>query len=164
MSSMLPLMRVSSVEPLRDPVNLPNETSRQAVKAALELRYSLLAYFYSLFHEANRTGVPVARPMFFEYPDDKETWKIDGQFMIGPALMASPAFYKDTVSVPVYLPRENTTWYHSIGGHQVYNGTGGVTVSITSLLRELVLLLRGGFIVPYQVSWPMVSSGQFNVS
>jgi alpha-glucosidase (family GH31 glycosyl hydrolase) len=160
---MLPVMRVSSVEPLRDPVNLPNETSRQAVKAALELRYSLLPYFYSLFHEASRTGVPVARPMFFEFPDDKETWTIDGQFMIGPALMACPAFYKDTVSVPVYLPRENTTWYHFIGGHQVYNGTG-VTVRITSLLRELVLLLRGGFILPYQVSWPMVSRGQFYVS
>jgi alpha-glucosidase (family GH31 glycosyl hydrolase) len=166
MSSMLPLMRVSSMRPLRDPVSLTSETSRQAVKAALELRYSLLPYFYSLFQEASLTGVPVARPMFFEFPDDKQTWTIDGQFMIGPALMACPAFYKDTFTVPVYLPRENTntTWYHFIGGHQVYNGTGGVTLLIPNLLRELVLLLRGGFILPYQVSWRMVSRGQFHIS
>jgi len=163
MSSVLPLMRVSSSGPLRDPVNLPSEFSRQAVMTALELRYSLLAYFYSLFHEANSTGVPVARPMFFDFPADNRTWTIDEQFMIGPALMANPAFYKDAVTVPVYLPK-NTTWYHFLGGHQVNNGTGGLAVSIPSLKKDLVLLLRGGYIVPYQVSCPMVSRGQFHVA
>lgn len=164
MSSMLPLMRVSSDGPLRDPVNLPSESSRQAVKRALELRYSLLPYFYSLFHEANLTGVPVARPMFFDFPTDNQTWTIDEQFMIGPALMARPAFYSGAVTVPVYLPKEDTAWYHFMGGHQVNNGTGGVTVPIPSLRTELVLLLRGGFIVPHQVSWPTVSRSQFHVA
>jgi alpha 1,3-glucosidase len=147
-------------------VNLPSESARQAVMTALELRYSLLPYFYTLFREANLTGVPVARPMFFEFPTDNRTWTIDEQFMIGPALMASPAFYKDAVTVAVYLPKEeeDTTWYHFIGGHQVNNGTGGLDVPITSLRKELVLLLRGGFIVPYQVSWPTASRRQFHVA
>lgn len=161
MSSVLPLMRVSSGGPLRDPVNLPSEYSRQAAKSALELRYSLLAYFHSLFHEANSRGVPVARPIFFDFPADKLTWTIDEQFMIGPALMASPVFYKDAVTVPVYLPND-TVWYHFISGHQL-DGTGEA-VSITSLRKELVLLLRGGYIVPYQVSWPVVSHSQFHVA
>lgn len=152
MSSMLPLMRVSSTEPLRDPVNLPSGTSRKAVKSAVELRYSLLAYFYNLFLEAETTGVPVARPMFFEFGTDNETWIIDEQFMIGPALMACPVFYKGNVTVSVYLPK-GAIWYHFFGGHQVnYNATEGVKVSITSLTTELVLLLRGGYIVPYQTA------------
>ena len=159
---MLPLMRISSDKPLRDPVNLPSEYSRQAVKTVLELRYSLLAYFYSLFHEANRTGIPVARPMFFDFPADNQTWTIDEQFMIGQSLMARPAFYEEAVALPVYLPA-NTTWYHFIGGHQVNNDTGNLTVSIPILQKDLVLLLRGGSIVPYQVSWPMVSRSQFHV-
>jgi alpha-glucosidase (family GH31 glycosyl hydrolase) len=149
MSSMLPLMRVSSAGPLRDPVNLPSTYSRQVVKSALELRYSLLAYFYSLFYEAKSTGVPVARPMFFEFSTDDWTWTIDEQFMIGPALMASPALYKDTVTVHVYLPND-TIWYHFIGGHQINNKDTGSLVTITSLIKEMVLLLRGGYIVPYQ--------------
>jgi alpha 1,3-glucosidase len=156
MSSMLPLMRISSEAPLRDPLNLQSKSSRDAVKRALELRYSLLAYFYSLFHEANRTGVPVTRPMFFDFPADNATWTIDEQFMIGPALLACPAFYKNTVSVSVYLPKENTTWYHFLGGHKVNNGTAGLNVRVTSLTNELVLLMRGGFIVPSQVRWLMV--------
>jgi len=160
---MLPLMRVSSEGPLRDPANLPGEYSRQAVKTVLELRYSLLAYSYSLFHEANSTGVPVARPLFFDFPTDNRTWTIDQQFMIGPALMACPVFCKDEITIPVYLPKEDTTWYHFMGGHKVNNVTGGLTVSITSLKKELVLLLRGGFIVPYQVSWPTVSRSHFHL-
>lgn len=152
MSSMLPVMRISSEIPLRDPVNLPSGYYRRAVKRALDLRYSLLAYFHSLFHEASRTGVPVTRPLFFDFPTDNKTWTLDEQFMIGPALLVRPAFYKNAVTVSVYLPVENTTWYHFVGGHKVNNGTGSLDVGITTMTNELVLLLRGGFIVPSQVS------------
>jgi alpha-glucosidase (family GH31 glycosyl hydrolase) len=154
-------MRVSSEEPLRDPANLPGNFSVQTVKKALDLRYSLLAYFYSLFHEASNTGVPVARPMFFEYPADKKTWSLDEQFMIGPALMARPAFYKDAITVPVYFPKENTAWYHFNGGNKVYNGAGDKLLTVPSLKNEMVLLLRGGYIVPYQVRWPIAVMGKF---
>ncbi|KDR11840.1 Lysosomal alpha-glucosidase [Zootermopsis nevadensis] len=166
MSSMLPLMRVSSEMPLRDPVNLKFGYAREAVKRALALRYSLLAYFYSLFHNASSEGVPIARPMFFDFPSDNKTWTENEQFMVGPALLVRPAFYKNAVSVPVYLPNENTTWYHFGGGHKVNNGTGEVTVGVTSLDKELVLLLRGGFIVPVQKAKPTVSetlSGPYNL-
>jgi alpha 1,3-glucosidase len=158
MSSVLPLMRVSSELPLRDPVHLENGRSREAVKRYLDLRYSLLAYFYSLFHDASNTGVPVARPMFFDFPIDKETWTKYEQFMIGPALLARPAFHEKAVSVPVYFPAENTSWYHFEGGHEVNSGVDGVTISVTSLTNELVLLLRGGFIVPTQVRYVYSSS------
>ena len=157
-------MRVSSERPLRDPANLPNEYYRQAAKTALDMRYSLVSYFYFMFHEANSTGIPVARPLFFDFPTDNRTWAIDEQFMIGPALMACPVFYKDTISVPVYIPKENTTWYHFVAGYPVNNGTGGFAVSIPNLKKDMVLLLRGGFIVPYQVSWPTVSRSQFHVA
>jgi alpha-glucosidase (family GH31 glycosyl hydrolase) len=89
--------------------------------------------------------------MFFDFSFDKETWTKDEQFMIGPALLVRPAFHKNAVTVPVYLPEENPVWYHFEGGHKVNSGTSGVTISVTSLANELVLLLRGGSIVPTQV-------------
>ncbi|PNF28753.1 hypothetical protein B7P43_G07783, partial [Cryptotermes secundus] len=158
MSSMLPLMRVSSELPLRDPLNLKSGSSREAAKRYLHLRYSLLAYFYSLFHEASNTGVPVARPMFFDFPVDEETWTKYEQFMIGPALLARPAFHEKAVAVPVYLPAENVSWYLFEGGHEVNSGIGGVTIDVTNLSNELVLLLRGGFIVPTQKAQPTVEA------
>ncbi|KAJ4441055.1 hypothetical protein ANN_10905, partial [Periplaneta americana] len=150
MSTMLPLIRVSSVLPLRDPLNLASGYCRSAVKTALEMRYSLLAYLYTLFYEASLTGVPVARPMFFDFPADNTTWTLDEQYMLGSALLVRPAFYSDAVTVPVYLPNENTTWYHFLGGNKVNNGTGRQEITVFSLDKQLVVLVRGGFIIPVQ--------------
>ena len=38
----------------------------------LQLRYRLLPYFYSLFWEASRRGIPVLRPLLYHYPDDPD--------------------------------------------------------------------------------------------
>ncbi|PSN47908.1 hypothetical protein C0J52_03372 [Blattella germanica] len=136
MSSMLPLMRVSSVRPLRDPVNL--NAFNSIVKNVVINRYSVLAYMYSLFLEAQRTGVPVARPMFFEFPSDSYTWLRSDHFMLGPALLVRPVFVPGGVSVQVYLPQEDVPWFHFHGGHQINNGTGGYEVRVPSLTTELV--------------------------
>lgn len=38
------------------------------------------------------TGAPVVRPMFFDFPEDENTFDLGGdQIMVGPALMAAPA-------------------------------------------------------------------------
>lgn len=49
------------------------------------LRYSLLPYWYSVFHEAYRGGLPVMRAMFLEFPEDSdgELLTMDDQWMIG---------------------------------------------------------------------------------
>lgn len=44
------------------------------IRAALKLRYQLLPTTYSLFREANTTGAPVMRPLWYEFPDDEETF------------------------------------------------------------------------------------------
>ena len=63
----------------------------------LNARYSLLPYYYTLFHYASRpissTNSPAAtvtRPLFFEFPDDPNTYDIDRQFMVGNGLLISP--------------------------------------------------------------------------
>ena len=69
------------------------DTSRQI----LNVRYSLLPYYYTLFYYASRpvssTEQPastVTRPLFFEFPDDQNTYAIDKQFMVGDGLLVSP--------------------------------------------------------------------------
>ena len=61
----------------------------------LGLRYELLPYYYTLFYKASRpvTSTPsatVTRPLFFEFPDDPNTYDIDTQFMVGNGLLISP--------------------------------------------------------------------------
>jgi alpha-glucosidase (family GH31 glycosyl hydrolase) len=42
-------------------------------RRAIELRYRLLPYLYSLMEEASRTGAPALRPLFYHYAEDTAT-------------------------------------------------------------------------------------------
>jgi alpha-glucosidase len=59
----------------------------QACRTALERRYQLLPYLYTLFHEAAITGLPIARPLFFADPTDPRLRSIDDAFLLGDALL-----------------------------------------------------------------------------
>jgi alpha-glucosidase len=56
-------------------------------RRALETRYRLLPYFYTLFEESSRTGLPVARPAFFA--DPKAGWlrSVQHEFLLGADLL-----------------------------------------------------------------------------
>ena len=40
------------------------------IRDAIRRRYQLMPYLYTLFEAANREGSPVARPLWYEFPDD----------------------------------------------------------------------------------------------
>jgi len=56
-------------------------------RAAINRRYMLLPYFYTLFREASLTGLPIARPLFFADPSDFKLRNEDRIFLIGDSLM-----------------------------------------------------------------------------
>jgi alpha-glucosidase len=73
-------------------------------KAAIERRYRLMPYYYTVFHEATQTGLPVARPLFFADPADPALRSEDDAFLIGSDLLVDCALtpLRDRVST---LPR-----------------------------------------------------------
>jgi lysosomal alpha-glucosidase len=62
----------------------------ESARKALVVRYTLLPYLYGLFWQAHVKGATVARPLFFEYPGDTQTYDIDEQFLWGSAIMFIP--------------------------------------------------------------------------
>jgi len=56
-------------------------------RKALERRYRLMPYLYSVFEEAAQTGLPVARPLFFADVKDRSLRSEDDGFLIGDDLM-----------------------------------------------------------------------------
>jgi len=59
-------------------------------RTALERRYRLLPYTYTLFHEAATGGMPVMRPVFFADPRDTALRAEDQAFMLGADLLVVP--------------------------------------------------------------------------
>ncbi|CAN8026669.1 unnamed protein product, partial [Ixodes persulcatus] len=65
----------------------------EAARTSLRMRYSLLPYLYTLFYRSHVFGETVARPLFFEFPEDPKTHDVDEQFLWGGSLMFNPALY-----------------------------------------------------------------------
>ena len=53
------------------------------VRDALRVRYSYLPYWYTVFYQHNKTGAPVIRPLWAEFPGELDTFSIDNELFIG---------------------------------------------------------------------------------
>jgi hypothetical protein len=68
-------------------LNDRREKNKRLIREAIHVRYMLLPYFYTLFREANTTGLPVMRPLWMEFPSDEATFSNEEAFMVGSSLL-----------------------------------------------------------------------------
>lgn len=64
------------------------------MREAIHIRYSLLPYYYTLFREAATSGIPILRPLWLEFPADKETYDNGEAFMVGSSLLVQGVYEK----------------------------------------------------------------------
>ena len=67
-------------------------TVQSAAQIALDRRYRLLPYLYTLFDHSSQTGIPVMQPVFFSDPADLSLRAEQQAFMLGADLLVIPAF------------------------------------------------------------------------
>ncbi|KXN84857.1 Alpha-xylosidase [Leucoagaricus sp. SymC.cos] len=58
----------------------------------ISLKLSLMPYLYGAAISTHRTGTPMMRPLFFEFPEDRTSWTIDEAYMLGVNLYVAPVF------------------------------------------------------------------------
>jgi alpha-glucosidase len=85
----------------------------QTSRIALNRRYRLLPYLYTLFNEAHQTGMPIMQPLFFDNPKDASLRNEEQAFLLGRDLLVVPAFAKDP-----HLPKGNWETLHLIQGEE----------------------------------------------
>ncbi|KAF9127236.1 hypothetical protein BGW39_006025 [Mortierella sp. 14UC] len=114
------------------------------IRAAIRMRYTLLPLWYTLFQEASTDGVPIIRPMFFEFPSDELTYRMEDQFMVGNALLVKPVTTAGATHSDVYFAG-NERWFDFYDG-QVKQGPG--VQSVPSPAYKIPVYQRAGTIVP----------------
>ncbi|MGN0250055.1 MAG: TIM-barrel domain-containing protein [Oliverpabstia sp.] len=114
-----------------------------ACRKLLELRMSLLPYFYSAFMDYHKTGLPPVRAMVMDYPEDLEVRNIDDQYFFGKDLLVCPLTLEDGTAREVYLP--DGKWYDFFST-KVYEG--GRRFQIEAGEEEIPVFVRDGALVP----------------
>ena len=113
------------------------------IRKYLKLRYRLLPFLYTELEAAHRTGLPLFRPLLFNYQSDYNTLTIDDQFMIGSDLLAAPILKPGLTSRMVYLPAGE--WIDYWTGKRL---AGGRMINADAPLDVVPLYVRAGAIIP----------------
>jgi alpha-glucosidase len=135
----------------------------------IEERYRLMPYLYTIAEEMSRTGLPIMRPLFMEFPHGAaDSGPLDlstgNAFMVGPDLLVAQSPYPDEIDdYSVALPP--SSWYDYWTGSRIdpTPGRKGIDnaeiaqpeVHIHRTLETLPVFVRAGSIVPEQ---PLVQS------
>ena len=113
------------------------ETLYEMCRKYMFLRERLRPYITGLMQDAHEKGTPVIRPMFYDFPEDKNCWTLDGQYMFGGSLLVAPVMEAGQRTKTVYLPAG--TWYNAWTGEAV---EGGRTVEADAPLTVIPVYTR----------------------
>ena len=129
----------------------------------IDTRYRLMPYIYTTVDHASRTGIPLMRPLFLDFPDagpDKAPLdeSAPNEYLFGPDLLVAPPKYPDEVqSYSVEFPP--VPWYNFWTGKKMTHprkaGAALETASVKPTLAVLPVYAKGGSVIPMQ---PLVES------
>ncbi len=126
--------------------------AERAIRLALELRYRLLPYLYTLAHDATQTGWPLMRPMAMVFPDDVRLADVTDQWMLGDRVLVAPVLARGGRR-EVMLPEGG--WYRFESSELL---AGGRTLRLQVPLDEIPVFVRAGTLLPLG---PVVQSTAF---
>lgn len=116
-----------------------------AVRSAIELRYRLLPYFYTLLWRAAAHDDPMLRPVFFDFPAEDSAWAERDDFLLGRELWVASVVEPGARTREVALPVGGAGWFEfDTGVHH----RAGQTVTLDAPLDRLPLLVRAGGAIP----------------
>ena len=121
------------------------KNSTDIIRDAINFRYKLTPYFYSLEYEASKYGSPIMRPLVYEFQNDENTFDESFEFTLGRDILVANVIEENAKSVEVYLPK-GSTWYDYNDNFKKYEG--GQTIVIPVDISTIPMFIRSGAIIP----------------
>lgn len=150
-----PVMRLHGYrEPLKEPMGTEGgaacvsgadnevwsfgEEAYEICRTYLQIRDHMKPYITELMEAAHRKGTPVMRPLFYDFPEDRQCWEVEDEYMFGPDVLVAPIFYAGMRKRMVYLPK-GFTWKEYWTGETI---EGGRTIESDAPLHRLPVFTR----------------------
>ncbi len=144
-SCFCPIMEVGPTED-RGLWDMKNEPHYDAELIAIwrlyaKLHTKLMDYSYACAQNARENGVPIVRPLFLAYPEQKQAWEDWQSYLYGPDILVSPIWEKVTEKHSVYLPASEE-WVDAWDTNKIYKG--GQAVIVDTPLHKIPIFIRRG--------------------
>ncbi|KAF2886406.1 hypothetical protein ILUMI_19767, partial [Ignelater luminosus] len=131
--------------PRREPYTYP-ENIQARVQKVLNQRYAHLPVWYTLYWESILTKASIIRPLFYQYPNEEATFKIDQQLLVGASILAAPIMKPNVIMTSIYLPGgESEIWYNIDDNYKALRGTGHKPLYVN--MDSVPVFYRGGSII-----------------
>ncbi len=143
-----PIMRTHSnknARLMKEPWNFDRNTLNN-IRSAIQNRYRLVPYIYTMARKAHDTSISICRPMYYNYPDEEKAYTIKNQYMFGDNMIVRPVTAPGVdgyAEVEVWLPKGQ--WYEQASGTML---EGGKTYSRKFAINEVPVYIAAGAIVP----------------
>ncbi|MEI6521041.1 MAG: glycoside hydrolase family 31 protein, partial [bacterium] len=137
-----PWFQVDMQKNLADEEMPDHATAENLVRAAFNLRMTLVPYLYTAFAKYRDEGIPPFRSLAMDYPNETATHSIDDQWMIGDSLMTAPLIAGQT-DRNIYLPKGK--WYDFWTGESF---EGGQEINYPCSLERIPIFVVSGKLIP----------------
>ncbi len=153
-----PIFRPHAQEDVASEPVFKNEETKALAKKAIELRYKLLPYNYTLAFENNQSGKPLMRPLFFEEPDNYKMYAVSNTYLWGDSFLVSPVLNPGITSKEVIFPATNN-WFDFYTGKKYAKGT---VANVKIEEDHIPVFVRGGSFIP--MAKPMQTTANYDPS
>ena len=145
-----PIMRLHSTKnefSSKEPWKFSGEVQR-IVTDFMRFRHKLIPYIYTMNRRTNADGIPLIRPMYYDYPETEEAYNIPNEYMFGDKLIVCPITEKcdkklNQGGTDVWLPDGK---YTDIFTGRIYRG--GQKMRMFRDLCSIPVLAKEGAIIP----------------
>ena len=116
------------------------EDNYEILKKYLFIRERLRPYIRDCMKAASESGAPVMRPLFYDFPEDKDSWEIEDAYMFGSDLLVAPVMEEGVTERSVYLPK-GAAWKDAYT-KKTYEG--GQRVTVPAPIDIIPVFMRDG--------------------
>lgn len=124
----------------------------KSARKAMQLKYKLLPYTYSLTKAAHDNGLIMNYAMYMDFPNQPKAYEFSNlQYMFGPSLLVAPITsaslgekgMKGKGSKTVWFPEG--VWYDYFSGEKI---EGPIEKTVLKTINEFPLFVKEGAIIP----------------
>lgn len=151
-----PIYRPHAQEEVPSEPVFRSDNAKALAKEAIELRYKLLPYNYTVAFENNQTGAPLMRPLFFEETNNSALYTYADAYLWGPDFLVAPILEFGKKTQEVYFPK-NAVWFDFYTGQRF---EGGQSKKVFLNNNSIPTYVKAGAFIP--MAKPMQSTKEYN--